>query len=113
MNNLSKKQKRDLRDFSGMLYEKELHQALEQLFKKFVMWNKGELGSFDLDNDIHTYKKGIARELYVKYISHGNDSFILSAVIARCVVDGLTTIEQVPESIREMVGRNVDFINEV
>ena len=55
MATLNKKMRRRLRELSGLAYERELHQELSQLAKKFDLWRNNEMSSGELSNALHDY----------------------------------------------------------
>jgi hypothetical protein len=65
--NPSKKVKRVIREYASQLYEADLHKALEALAAKFDEWKNGAIDSFDLEEAIHRFHNGAARELYKQY----------------------------------------------
>lgn len=101
---LTKKQKKHIRDMTGMAYEREMTAALEMLLAAFQEWKQGAMTVFDLDEKIHQYHNGTSRDLYKQYATGHPDMAILLA-LAR----GALKIEELNDDCRsfyqERLGR--------
>ena len=64
--------KKQLRELSGTAYQHELEAALLDLEKQFRLWVQGEIDCWELEELIHKFHNGIARELYMQY-AYGNN----------------------------------------
>lgn len=67
MDQTPKRIKRALRELAGRAHEIELGQALTTLQAQFARWERGETTAFDLNEEIHRFHQGPARELYLRY----------------------------------------------
>ena len=74
---LTKKQRKHIREMSGIAYEREMAAALDNLLMSFQKWKQGEKTPFDLDGEIHQYHNGTARELYKQYATGDPDMAVL------------------------------------
>ena len=89
--------KRQIRELSGLLYERELNAELAKLDAHFEQWRQGSLSPFDLAEYIHEFHQKPARELFSKF-SYA-DSFPM--LVAKGIVDGALSGEEVPADIKE------------
>ena len=61
---LTQKQRKHIREMTGVAYEREMAAALDTLLAAFQKWKQGGMSLFKLDEEIHQYHNGTARELY-------------------------------------------------
>jgi hypothetical protein len=101
----SKKLRRRLRELAGLAYERELSRELELLLRHFEAWKRGEKNPFDLSDEIHRFHQGPARDLY-KWYSDRNTELI----VAKAIVEGALSEEEVGEEILSLVGEMVSFL---
>lgn len=99
---LTKKQKKHIREMAGMAYERELAVALDKLLASFQKWKKGEINAFDADEKIHEYHNGAARELYKLYVTGDPDMAVLIAL-----KNGILQIEDLNEDCRSFYQERV------
>lgn len=104
MTDLTKSQKKHLRQLAGQCYEKEMTLALEALYKDFEKWKKSEISPWDLNDKIHEHHDKTARELWKTYEQMNDPSFAVSMALAK----GIIIIEDVQENCRELVERKVE-----
>lgn len=90
---------------AGQCYEKEITLALESLFEDFKKWEQSEITPWDLNDKIHHYHNGTARELYKLYEGLNDTTVALS----QAVVKGIIKIEDVPENCRPLLEGLIDF----
>jgi hypothetical protein len=102
---LTKNMKRQIRELAHHLYERELNAELAKLDAHFEQWRQGSLSPFDLAAHIHEFHQGPARELFNKF-SH-NDFFPM--LVAKGIVDGTLSEEEVSKEIREALGQQIAF----
>ena len=103
MEELTKAQKRHYRDLIGMAYERELSAELDKLHAEFARWKAGEFDAFELENRIHKFHQGPARELWKSYTYPSNMTDI---VLARCVYDKAVAFHEIkPEYQADIVKR--------
>jgi hypothetical protein len=88
---LTKAQKRRLRDLAGLAYGRELAAASEALLGEFHRWNNKEIDVFELNEKIHEFHNGISRALYGRYVGmdpkFGVAHAIQSGVLKRVEID--------------------------
>ena len=104
MTDLTKSQKKHLRQLAGQCYEREMSLALEALYKDFEKWKKSEISPWDLNDKIHVHHDKTARELWKTYEQMNDPSFAVSMAVAK----GIIQIEDVQENCRELVERMVE-----
>jgi len=97
MNDLTKAEKRSVRDLLGHAFEAELAAALEDVESAMAGWRRGELRPSEVQERIHEFHKQ-SQEIFKTY----NYLEPLLA-LARAVEFGFIEIARVPESLRERV----------
>jgi len=110
MSDMTKSQKKHLRQLAGQSYEKEMTLVLESLYEEFKKWEESEITAWDLNDKIHQYHDGTARELYKLYEGLSDPRVALAQAVAK----GIIKIEDVPENCRPLLTALIDFYqNEV
>jgi hypothetical protein len=104
MTDLTKSQKKHLRQLAGQCYEKEMSLALESLYENFQKWEKSEITAWDLNDKIHEHHDLTARDLWKTY-DKMNDSGL---AVAFALAKGIISIEDVDDDCRELVERKSD-----
>ena len=107
MQEMTKSQKRHLRDLAAMAHDRELSAALRDLLGHFESWQSNEITAWDLNELIHKHHNGISRELYSLY-SGSNPEM----PVARALVKNLLTWEEVREDCRPLLKRTVEYFQE-
>ena len=102
---LTKAQRRRLRDLAGLAYERELSDQLAKLEREFGRWRAGELDAFDLAESVHRFHQGPARALYTKY-----DHMDLEWSVADAIHRGILSTDEVGEDSLEHVARHLAFL---
>jgi hypothetical protein len=102
---LTKNMKRQIRELASLLYQKELNAELAKLDAHFDLWRQGSLSPFDLAEYIHEFHQKPARELFNKFSY--DDSFPM--LVAKGIVDGTLSEEEVPMEIREALRQQIAF----
>ena len=105
MPDMTKSQKKQLRQLAGQCYEKEMTLALETLYEDFRKWEKSEITAWNLNDKIHQYHNGTARELYKLYEGPSGPIVALSQAVAK----GIINIEDVPENCRPLLAGLIDM----
>ncbi len=100
MTELTKSQKRNLRDLADKAYERELGQQLGKLEDEFARWRRGEINAHDLSDAIHEFHNGARRELYSLYRSD-----MLEVVVAGAMVRGILSQAEIPEDVLPILRR--------
>jgi hypothetical protein len=104
MEPIPKRIKRLVQEWAGVAHDRELTRALLELRGHFDRWQRGEIGPSDLDELIHKYHQGTARQIWKHYsTSH------LEPAIAFCVVDGLLRRDELPPELREHIAGWIQF----
>jgi len=104
MDGLTKVQKRRLKALASVAHERELSAALTELVTGFSEWRDGKIGSFELDDHIHAYKKGPARDIWTFYATMDT-----ALAVARGLGHGILEESEVDESLRALLARQVEF----
>ncbi len=103
MNELTKKQRKHIREMAGVAYEREMTAALDKVLEAFQKWKRGEIMVFDLDEEIHQYHNGKARDLYKQYATGDPDMAVVLALLK-----GVLTIEEINEDCRSFYQDQLD-----
>ena len=94
----SKPVKKKLRQLVSQAYEAELSSELKLLAEKFKLWEEGMIGIWDLEEAIHKFHNGTARDLYKRY-SYLSPEEILPYALHK----GYVIFDDVPpEALHEM-----------
>ncbi len=104
---LTKGHRQQLRELVAGAYAKELALALRELRGTFQRWHSGEINTFDLDNEIHTYHNEVARDLYKKY-NYGKPE----TLVAVAVCDGILSEEELGEDLFSQLSETITAIRE-
>ncbi len=104
---LTKKQKKHIREMAGVAYEREMAAALDKLLAAFQEWKQGGITPFDLDEKIHQYHNGTARELYKQYATGDPDMSVLFAL-----AKGILKIEEINEDCRSFYQERLDKLRD-
>ena len=104
MRELSKGEKLHFRKLAGIAYEHELGKELDKLHSKFTSWKKDEMNTFDLEQIIHEFHNGKARELY-KFYSGSH----LDLMVAKALHEGLLKEEEIDSRYRSIL----DFMDQL
>jgi len=106
-NELTKKQRKHIRELASVSYERELAAALDKLLTAFQKWKQGGMSLFDLNEEIHQYHNGTARDLYKQYATGDPDIAVLFA-LAKCILK----IEELNEDCRTFYQNRLDRLQE-
>jgi uncharacterized membrane protein YebE (DUF533 family) len=82
---LTKSQRRRIRELAGMAYDRELSRALTGLEEQFKRWHSGEITAHDVDDQIHQFHQGPHRRLFTTYTG-GTVEFAVAAAIANGII---------------------------
>jgi hypothetical protein len=104
MSLFNKVEKKQLRQFAGIAYERELEIELSSLNDRFSAWQRGDIDAFQLSDDIHEFHQGPSRELYNFYT--GVDPHM---AVARAVVEELLSHREVPDELMHKLVSAIDF----
>ena len=98
MSDLSKKQKKHLRELTNLAYERDLSRCLEVLESSFKDWKNNEITVWDLNQVIHEYHNEIARDLYKSYTM--NDPVFS---VAFGLKQGVISLQDIEENCRDEI----------
>jgi hypothetical protein len=104
MKSYSKGIKRLLREYSLEAHERELHRELAKLDTDFAEWRQGIICSGEMDDRIHKYKSGPARELWKRYNYVDADMNVAYALVV-----GILDEDEVPANLIEAIARPLAF----
>lgn len=97
-----KKIRKHLHELAFKAHENEMKNNLHRLSLKFDEWKQEQITNSDLNQAIHEYHDGTARELWKSYHHTDEDFFV-----ARAVVHGFLSREEIPvevyEALKEMI----------
>lgn len=105
--NLTKAQRRQLRELGGVAYERDLAEHLAALESEFKRWRAGEIDAFVLSEAIHQFHRAPARELFSKYgTSH------LDFAVAHAIHRGVLKREEVGAEAMEILSKHLAVLRE-
>ena len=105
--NLTKGQRRKLRELGGIAYERDLSEHLGRLEGEFRRWRAGEIDPFALAEAIHQFHQGPARELFSTY---GTSN--LDFAIAHAIHRGVLMQEEVGAETLEILSNHLGLLGE-
>ena len=107
MEELTKAQRRRLREVALLAHERELSGALEELETDFKGWRNGEIDAFELKERIHAFHQGPARELWGVY-----DAMGAAPAVARALAYKVLDESEVEAPLRELLARQIEYYEE-
>src|SRR5262245_3513810 len=102
--NLTKAQRRRLRELGGMAYERDLSQELGKLEAEFMRWRAGTIDAFALSDAIHQFHQGPSRSLFSLY-----ESSNLEFAVAHAIRRGLISKDEAGADALEALSRHLGF----
>ena len=99
---LSKSERRQLRELADQVYEVEARELLGGLDANFVRWRAGELSSSELLNAIHEFHRDDSRQLWSIYSSLREPQMVVARGLARGFIDAAAVPEALRERIKEL-----------
>jgi hypothetical protein len=94
----TKRERAELRELAGAVYEAEARGYLEELDEDFAKWRKGKILSSDLLTSIHYFHQHQNRELWSTYQGLSDDM-----VVERGLGLGLLSEAKVPAKLLEKI----------
>jgi hypothetical protein len=82
---LTKSQRRRIRELAGIAYDRELSRELTALEADFARWRSGAISAHDLDEKIHQFHQGPNRRLFTTYTG-GSVELAVAASIANGII---------------------------
>jgi len=106
--NLTKAQRRRLRELGGIAYERDLSEHLTALESEFKRWRAGEIDAFALSEAIHRFHQGPSRDLFTQYEpSH------LDFAVAHAIHRGVLTEDEAGAEALEALGKQLVHLREL
>ncbi len=102
----TKSQKRRLREWAAVAYERELAAAMSALLAEFRRWEAQEMDVFQLNERIHEFHSGTSRALYNRYTG-GDTTFS----VAYAINAGLLTREEIGDDLFSLVENMVGVLS--
>jgi len=102
---LSKKEKRELREIVGGCYEEQLSELLGNLYEDFQKWGGKYINAFELTDRIHEFHDRDARELYKMYVMSPPEVAIIYALGNRSIRKG-----EIDKSLLEKLGKHLELL---
>ena len=96
MAEFTKRERQELRELAGEVYEAEAALLLEDLAASFTQWRSGELLPSELLQAIHEFHQHQSRELWSMY-----QGLRETDMVARGLARGLIAPAMVPSALRE------------
>ena len=103
---LTKSQRRAIRDLAALAHTRELSAELTRLESAFARWRASEIDPHELSNLIHAFHQGSSRKLFVAY-SDSAPTLPVASAIAR----GIISESEVPEHVRDFLGPAISFFH--
>ena len=107
MHSRHKDERKTLRRLAAVAHERELREHLMVLHDRFQDWLKERIDGFAMRDLIQEFHDRSARDLAVIY-----DQLPLEMQVARALVRGLLSEEEVPQQFREEHTNAIDFFKE-
>ena len=105
--NLTKSQRRQLRELGGTAYERDLSEYLTALESEFKRWRAGEIDAFALSEAIHRFHQGPVRELFSKYEpSH------IDFAVAHAIHRGILSEDEAGAEALEVLAKHLVHLRE-
>jgi hypothetical protein len=87
-----------MRELSNRAYERELQLEMKKLAEQFKLWQDNQIDVWDLEQAVHKFHNGAARELYKRYTMLKPDE-----VLPYALFKNIITYEELPiEIVEEM-----------
>jgi len=77
---LTKSQRRRIRELAGIAYARKLSRELTVLEKEFARWRSGAITAHDLDQRIHEFHQGPNRQLFTTYTGGAIELAVAAAI---------------------------------
>ena len=105
MPELTKKQKKHLRELSNRCYEIEMSEALDEIYKDFEKWRNNEISVWKLNEKIHQHHNVASRNLYKFYVLSKDP---INAA-ARGVSRGIIKLADIRDDCRPLLDRLIEY----
>lgn len=104
MQDAPKKIKRLVREWAGVAHERDLRNALSELRVHFDRWERGEIDSFELNERVHRFHNGPARDIWKRYATTHLEPAVASATVA-----GVLRKDELPVELVQHVAGWIGF----
>lgn len=104
---MTKAQRRHLRELAATAHERELSVELGKLETDFARWRSGEIDAHQLSESIHAFHQGPSRKLYTRYTDTDPDFSVAAAVVR-----GILSESDVGAEMLELLARHLSFLRE-
>lgn len=104
MEQAPKQLKRLVREWARIAHDRELSKALLELHTHFDRWRRGEITAWDLNDLIHRFHDGAAREIWKAYATNRLEPAIACAVATR-----ILQREELPPELVQHLARLIEF----
>jgi len=93
-----KKIRQKLRELSNLAHDRELNQKLDELYKKFQQWKKGEIDGLQLHDLIHEYHNREGKEIWKIYNQTDTDF-----IVTRAYRLGILTDDEILADVKDVL----------
>lgn len=104
---ITKSQKRHLRELAAIVYERDLSRCLNEVKNSFDKWENNEITAWDVNDKIHQFHNDIARELYKSYV--GINDPLLAVVFG--IRQGVIDISEVNATCKSLIEETLALFN--
>ena len=104
---LTKSQRRRIRELAGTAYDRELSRELAALEAQFGRWRRSEIDAHELNDAIHSFHHGPNRRLFLIYT--GSD---FDVVVASAIARGILTEEEATSEIVGLLSALIEYARE-
>ena len=100
--------KKEMRRLAGIAYQREMDSELNEIYKEFKKWEKGEIDCFKLNDIIYKYHDEIAR--YLWKINLMKTDYLTARGIAKNIIKN----EEVNPKLKVYLKDKIEYIkNEI
>lgn len=103
---LTKSQRRRIRELAGIAYDRELSRELTALEAEFARWRSGAIGAHDLDEKIHQFHQGPNRRLFTTYTGGA-----VELAVAAAIANGIISEAEAGPEMLEILRGGIEFAN--
>ncbi len=103
---LTKSQRRRIRELAGIAYDRELSRELTTLEGEFVRWRSGAISAHELDEKIHQFHQGANRRLFTMYTRGA-----VEPAVAAAIANGIITEAEAGPEMLEILRGGIEFAN--
>ena len=103
----SKTTEKLIRQYASIVHDRELGRTLEELRTEFDRWETGKISAVQLSDHVHKYHQGTLKEIWAKHEMSSKE-----VIVAQAIASGILHEEDIPDEIREHLGRKIEFFRE-